>query len=313
MMMDIYGKKYVTDPSFDPKKLINSDKFGIAPSNTVLSIVYRINTTENVNAPASGIDNIVSLKTDFRDAKTLSAITMNEVNDSFVVENEEPIVGTVSTPDSDELKLRIVDNFAAQGRAVTERDYESMIYSMPSKFGAVKRVKAVKDIDSFKKNINLYVVSEDSAGVLTPASVNIKKNIKTWIEKNKSVADTVDIIDAKIVNLQISFSVIGAPDKSKSEALESCLVALKKYYRRKPEIGEPFLVNNLLAVLKKVDGIVDVKDVAIKTANGTQYARTPLQINTNTSMITYNPIVGVPLNVVWEIKYPESDISGVII
>lgn len=312
-MMEIYGKNYIKDPSFDPKKLVNSDKFGIGPSNTTLSIVYRLNTTENVNASAGSVDSIINLKADFKQANLLNSSLKNEVLNSFVVENEDPIVGSITIPDTEELKIRIIDNYATQGRAVTEKDYESMIYSMPAKFGAVKRIKAVKDIDSFKKNINLYVISEDQSGYLTAPSVNIKKNIKTWIEKSKSVSDTVDIIDAKIVNLKLNFTVIGTPDKSKSESLEACLVALRNYFKRKPEIGEPFLVNNILSVLKKVDGILDVRDVSISTANGLEYSRTPLQINTNMSMIGYNPIISMPLNVVWEIKYPTSDISGVIV
>ena len=313
LMLDIYGKQYVKDAYFDPKKLINSDKFGIAPANTTLNIVYRINTSENVNAAAGSIDTVTSLKADFKETNTLNKIVMNEVINSFVVENDDPIVGTVSIPDSEELKIRILDNFATQGRAVTEKDYESILYNMPSRFGAIKRVRAVKDIDSFKKNINLYLVSEDVNGALTVPTINIKKNVKTWLDNSKSVADTVDLMDAKILNLKINFSIVGSPDKSKSETLNSALVALRNYYSRKPEIGEPFLVNNILSVLKKVDGVLDVKDITITSATGNNYARTPLQVNTSTSMITYNPIINIPLNVIWEVKYPSIDISGVIV
>ena len=41
--MDMYGKEHITDQSFDPTNLVQSDKFGISPSNTDLTIVYRAN------------------------------------------------------------------------------------------------------------------------------------------------------------------------------------------------------------------------------------------------------------------------------
>jgi hypothetical protein len=50
-----WGKDHINDESFDPSKLMETDKFGVAPSNTVLTITYRINSTGNVNAASSFI------------------------------------------------------------------------------------------------------------------------------------------------------------------------------------------------------------------------------------------------------------------
>ena len=68
------GKDYTTDPTFDPTKLIESDKFGIAPANTKITVTYRTNTKSNVNVAASKLtkvskplfrfDNLSSLNTD---------------------------------------------------------------------------------------------------------------------------------------------------------------------------------------------------------------------------------------------------------
>ncbi len=75
--------------------------------------------------------------------------------------NEEPITGDVSCPTVTELKQRVNDVFSSQNRAVTADDYEALIYRMPSKFGKIKRAKIIRDQDSFKRNLNLYVLSED--------------------------------------------------------------------------------------------------------------------------------------------------------
>jgi len=312
-VMQMHGKRHITDMSFDPNKLINSDKFGIGPSNTRLTITYRVNTTENVNASASSINNVSKLVAEFQKESTLNVADVEDVKSSIIVENEDPINGYVRTPDAAELKIRILDNFATQNRAVTEKDYEALCYSMPSKFGAIKRIKATKDQDSFKRNLNLYVISEDKNGYLTEATISLKNNLKTWIEKNKVVSDTIDILDAKIVNLSIDFVAVGLPGKSKYEVQENALTALREYFSRTPSIGEPFMINDVLSVLKRVSTVLDVKEVTVKTKRGSNYARTPININSSTNNSAYDNTINVPLNVIWEIKYPDADIRGTII
>lgn len=312
-IMDIYGKNYVTDSSFDPKRLLISDKFGISPTNTTLTISYRVNSQENVNASVSSITTVNSIITEFIDETQLNSNDVRDVRNSFVVDNEDPVVGSITIPTTDELKIRILNNFAAQNRAVTEKDYEALIYSMPGKFGAVKRAKIAKDHSSFKRNLNMYVISEDSDGHLINSTINIKKNIKTWIDRSRVISDTIDILDAKIVNLSIDFTAIGVPNKSRVDILAECIEELKKYFTRIPEISEPFMINNVLSVLNKLDSVIDVKEVVIKNKNGFGYADTNLNINVSTNTPFYENTIRMPLNVIWEIKFPDSDIRGTII
>jgi hypothetical protein len=151
----MYGRKFINDDSFDPKKLLNSDKFGIGPSNTSITINYRVNTTENVNAAVGSVNSVSSLLLEFTEERNLSPNLVSEVRNSFVVDNEEPIVGDITIPTTDELKIRILDNFATQNRSVTEKDYEAACYSMPGQFGALKRVKVIKDQQSLKTSNHL--------------------------------------------------------------------------------------------------------------------------------------------------------------
>ncbi len=41
VILEAHGKNYVTDKSFDPTNLIKTDKLGVVPTNTTLTIVYR--------------------------------------------------------------------------------------------------------------------------------------------------------------------------------------------------------------------------------------------------------------------------------
>jgi hypothetical protein len=52
VVMQTNGREYVTDESFDPTNLIETDKMGVTPANTLLRIEYRKNST-NINNAAS--------------------------------------------------------------------------------------------------------------------------------------------------------------------------------------------------------------------------------------------------------------------
>jgi hypothetical protein len=219
-------------------------------------------------------------------------------------------VGQVALPSSEELKNRIQGTFASQSRAVTSADYESMVYQMPKKFGEIKRCKIFRDSDSLKRNLNLYVISENSLGQLAEANDSIKNNLKTWVTNNKMISDTIDIMDAKVVNLEISFVAIADFDRSKFDILSDATDKLISYFSRAPDIGEPFFITDVYNQLKKVDGIVDVSNVNISQKTGGNYSSISFNIDAATS--ADGRYINMPKNVIWEIKFPNSDIKGVL-
>ena len=118
----------------------------------------------------------------FADETSVDTELALSVVDSIEVTNEEPITGDVEIPDADELRQRIFDNYASQNRAVTAQDYQAVIYAMPPKFGSVKRAAILRDRNSLKRNLNVYVISEDSDGELVKTSNSIKENLKVFLK-----------------------------------------------------------------------------------------------------------------------------------
>ena len=203
-----------------------------------------------------------------------------------------------------------MDFFATQNRAVTGTDYEAMVYAMPEKFGAIKRCKITRDLDSFKRNLNLYILSEDSNGRLTEANDILKTNLKTWLNRVRMINDTVDIIDGKIVNLGIEFRVIADSDKNKHDVLESCVFALQQRFSEPLLLGEPFYITDVYNILNDVDGVVDAEDVRIVLKNGLQYSDTRMNLNQQKS--ADGRYISAPHNVAFEIKFPNTDIKGTV-
>jgi len=161
----------------------------------------------------------------------------------------------------------------------------------------------------------LYVVSEDGDGSLAKTNDIVKKNIKTWITGNKMINDTIDIMDAKVINLSIDFVAVGSLDASKYDVLEQGKQKLIEYFSRAPDIGEPFFITDVYKQLKKVEGIVDVTDVKITQKYGSSGGRTYSNIRFDLDQQTSadGRYIEMPLNVIYEIRFPFNDISGVII
>ena len=305
------GKNYVTDPSFDPTKLTETDKLGISPANTAITVVYRTNTRNNVNVATGKLTKASRAIFDFKDVANLNQSTMNTIRRSIEVNNESPVVGDVSAPSSEELKRRIYDNFATQNRAVTKLDYVSTIYSMPPQFGAIKRAMVVRDDDSFKRNLNIYVIAEGANGKLAQANTNLKRNVKTWLNKNRMINDTIDILNARILNISIDFAIVADQETNKFDILSSCIERLRRHYEVLPDIGEAFYITDIYKIINDVDGVVDTKRVAVKQKTGGRYS--DLGFNIRENMSPDGRYFTIPEDVIVEIKFPLQDIKGAIL
>ena len=308
--LDMHGKDYTSDTSFDPTRLLETDKFGVSPSNTTLVVSYRQNSAQSTNAVPGTVTNVVLKSVEFKDSSVLAASKRQQVVDSLEVNNPESFTGNVSNPSVTELKENIMGVFASQNRAVTEQDYKSLVYAMPPQFGAVKRCAIYRDSDSFRRNLNLYVVSEDNSGNLTTTNNTIKENLKTWIGGNKIINDTIDILDAKVVNFQVEFTAVSAVGVDKFDIQVNAIQRVRELFQSKLDIGQPLDLSQIYNTLNKTRGIVDVTDVRIVNKFGGQYSNIGYNIRENTS--ADGRFVNIPVNVIMEIKFPDTDIRGTI-
>jgi len=307
-VLDFYSRDFVKQTSFDPANLLGTDKMGISPANTELRVVYRVNTSGDVNVSANGLNSIDVATFSFDDINTLDVSKVSDVRNSLEVSNEEPILGDVTLPTSKELKIRIGDTFSTQNRAVTALDYKSLVYQMPSQFGAVKRVNVYRDANSVKRNLNLYVISEDSEGNLVASNSVIKNNIKTWLNQSRMINDTIDIIDAKIVNVGIEFVVVGNLESNRSQVLTNAIQSVASLVAQKSEIGEPFFITDIYNILNSTPGVVDTSSVKVVQKSGGNYSTTTFDLTKATS--PDGRFINVPDNVIMEVKFPNDDIRG---
>jgi hypothetical protein len=306
--MDVFGKNYIVDTTFDPTALSKNKSFGIVPSQTTLTVNYRVTNPGTSNLATGKLNTVSNPQLDFGDVQLLTNVKMGAIYESIEVSNEVPISGDVSTPNTDELKQRIFDTFPTQNRAVTQADYENVAYRMPAKFGSIKRCSVQKDAASAKRNLNMYVISEDPFRKLIQTNSTIKNNLKTWLNQYRMINDTIDILDPYIINLGIEFIAKAQAGANKYDILQRAVRALQNKYDTSYYIGEPLYISDIYSELKKVDGVLDVMKVKLVNKTGTTYSSITLDINSNLS--PDGGYLVVPRNAIVEIKYPQTDIVG---
>ena len=288
--------------------MLGTDKFGICPSNTRLTVVVRANTSSNVNSAAGTVKTAGNIKLEYNDISKVPGSVRRGIEDSLEVYNDEPITGAPVLPSIEEIRRRSLDTFASQGRAVTKEDYEAMCYTMPPKYGVVKRAAIFKDPDSLKRNLNLYILSEDTTGKLTQANESLKKNLKVWLNNVRMINDTIDILDAKVVDFGIVFSVIANQEFNKYDVLENCNTALRRKFVQPLFIGEPFFITDIYNELNKLTSVADVTDVKVVRKTGSNYSNAT--VNINDLMSSDGRYLNVPKNVCLQIRFPKNDIKG---
>ena len=186
-----------------------------------------------------------------------------------------------------------------------------MIYRMPAKFGSVKRCSAQRDPDSRRRNINIYTISEDNFGNLTATNSTIKNNLKTWMNNYRMLSDTIDVLDAFIINYGIEFVVKPSIGADRFTLVDTCINTLTaRYSREKMFIGEPIDVADIYTTLSNIEGVLNVSSVKITNKNGANYSSVQFDINENTAPDGSSIII--PKNAVAELKYPSVDITGKI-
>jgi hypothetical protein len=310
VVIQMHAKDYFTESAFDPTNLIKSDKFGVAPASTTLTITYRKANAAFSNVAANTINKIVTPNFVFPFLTETLGDIRQQVIASVEVTNNVPFIGEVRLDQTEELRVNTLDYYAAQKRAVSAIDYQTLAYSMPSNYGKIKRCTLSQDNDSFKRNINFYVVSENNNNNLILANRVLKENLKTWLVQHKMINDTIDILDAVIVNVAIDFDVISNVNYDKVETLNVALTSLQTAFIDKMDIGESFSIAKIYNILNKLPQVLDTTSVRVTPKIGGVYSNSYLNLD---KLLTYDgKYIKAPKNVIYEVKFPFLDIKGVV-
>ncbi len=312
--INLTGKKHTPVSKMDISNHLATNKLGVAPSNTTLTITYRANTSANSNAAVGTVNQVLDPVIFFKNEQLLDIEKVAFIKENVQVYNDEPINGNITIPNTEELKRRYLGTYGSQGRAVTSQDYVTAAYSMPTVFGSIKRAAITIDDNDLRRNLNMHLVAEGADGKLQIPSAVLKENVKTYLNSVRMISDSIDLFDARIINLGIEFRV----QLNKDANQQTTLAAIKNRIFEElttipPEIGESFYISEVIRIIQNIPEVrnMPIKDgVRVTSKVGTDYSDYSYDIKNNTS--PDNSYIFLPQNSIWEIKYID-DIKGTVI
>jgi hypothetical protein len=175
--------------------------------------------------------------------------------------------------------------------------------------GSIKRASVINDPSSSNRRLSLYVISEDNNGNLQTSNDTLKQNVKTWLNRNKMLNDSIDIYDPYIINVGFTFYISVESTYDKQVVLNNCFSRLNSMFSDKMYIGEPLYIANIYKELNKLDGVIDVQNVVFSIKNAANYASSPISIQELLS--NDGTYLKTPKNAILEIKFPNLDIKGI--
>jgi hypothetical protein len=135
------------EESFDPTNFLKTKTYGTSPANTTITVRYLVGGGITANVSVNSITTINSIEYD----EDISSFTNQELGlyikmkNSIAVDNEIPAIGGKSGETINEIRQNALANFASQNRAVTSKDYQIRVLSMPSKYGSIAKAYAAAD------------------------------------------------------------------------------------------------------------------------------------------------------------------------
>lgn len=309
--LPLYGKKTISRFTLNPGNLLQTTTFGVLQPNTTLTITYRYGGGTTHNVEARSIRNVVKLDITF--PKNPSVNVAQFVRNSVDVINYKEAAGGMNAPTIQELKQKIPAYAAAQGRIVTKEDLLARVYTLPSNFGRVFRA-SIQTNPNNPLASQLFVICKNSQNQLVTAPDSLKKNLATYLNQYRMISDAIDILDARIINIQVKFQIVTDPIQNRQLVLRTALKKLKDYFDLKHfEIDQPIVLGDIQNVIFNTPGVVNVVSVEIQNVygivNNLPYSSEYFDVLAN----TYKGIVFGPPGSIFEVKYKNQDIIGVAV
>lgn len=319
----LLGLQKQFDFPIDPSNFVYTKTYGLAPSNTTLTVRYTVGGGISSNVSANTITEIIE-RTFTLDDENLDPVLVTNTKNSLAVINPKPAAGGRSLETIDEVRQNALSMFASQQRAVTKEDYLVRAYSMPPKFGAIAKAYIVKD-DNLNLEIgskdrvpnplalNLYTLGYTSTGKLTALNPAIKENLQTYMKQYRMLTDAVNIKDAFIINIGVLFDIITLPEYNSNEVIFKCIAKLKETFDiTKWKIGQPIIMSKLYVDLDRVEGVQTVKSIKIVNLFETLSGYSGNVYNIKEA--TRDGIIYTSLDPsIFEIRYPDLDIVGKVV
>ena len=335
------------DESFDPSNFLKTQTFGLAPSNTTLTVTYNYGGSVEDNVASNSITSF-SRTTYTISTDGLDATKKSTSEGSLKVTNEGPASGGSSSETLTQIKENAAAYFNAQNRAVTKADYITRAYSLPQKYGNIAKAYIVQDeqletdgqlqvidgqvIDTRTATkqpnplaLNMYLLGYNSDKKLVALNRAVKQNLKIYLSQYRIMTDAINIKDGYVINIGVKFNIIVKRGYNKNDVLFKSIQVVKDFFAPdKWQMNQPIVLGDLAYQISLVDGVVSLvppevnnpnKDLILienknSSVNGSDYSGNIYDIRTASQEGVIYPSLDPSI---FELKRPNADIEGKVV
>ena len=304
--------------AYSPNNFMFTDSYGIAPSNTTLTVRYLTGGGVSANVQVGALNTLSNGNLNFLQSN-LNAVTAQDIFDSFAVDNLVAASGGGDGDSIEEIRQNSMAQFSSQLRTVTQDDYLVRALSLPSQYGQIAKVfttpQKASEVTANEKitSLDLYVLAYNNQKQLEAPSTTLKNNLKTYLSQYRMINDTVSIKNGFIINIGVNFDIIVLPNFNSNEVIAACIVALQAYFNIDNwQINQPIILRDLFNILDRVQGVQTVKNIEIINKAGINIGYS--QFGYDIQGATVNNIIYPSIDPsIFEVKYPNSDIIGRVV
>ena len=276
--------------------------------NTTLFVQYRIGGGTESNIGVNTINQVGT--TNFFVNGPSQNINQNVIN-SLRCNNITAAIGGGNLPTTEEVRNMVGFNFAAQKRAVTINDYNSLLSTMPSKFGAPAKA-AITEQDN---KIIIQILSFDSEGKLTETISNtLKQNIANYLSNYRMINDYIQVTNGQVIDLEFEFSIVTDSTQNQGQIITNIVNSVNSYLSPLTSfMGKNVNVSEVRRIVQDVAGVINLTDVKVFNKTGGQYSssqtsQTYSDQTTKQILLVDDTIFAQP-NQIYQIRFPQRDIK----
>ena len=231
----------------------NNLNLGEVPTNTILTIQYRVGGGANSNAQVGELTEIQN-----------SSATVT-------VTNDDPGTGGTDGQTVDEIRNNANAFFASQLRCVTRQDYQARILNLPAKFGNIAKCYVERIDEQGGLFVSTLSYNQNKQLVQTPQLV--LTNIMNYLNQFRMINDHLSIgynlnngtlFSGYFVNFGVEFVVNADRRFSAAEVKVQVIDTIKDFFKiEKMQFRQSINMNELQYNILGLDGVIGIRTLKL--------------------------------------------------
>ena len=232
----------------------NNLNMGETPTNTILTVKYRVGGGPDSNAQVGELTNVTNAP---------AGVTIT-------VTNDEAAVGGTDGQTVDEIRNNAKAFFASQLRCVTREDYQARILNLPAKFGNIAKCYVERIDDTGGLFVSTLSYNQNKQLVQTPELV--LRNIMIYINQFRMINDALDfgfdlngvLFSAYFINFGVKFIVNADRRFDSSDVKIRVINTIKDFFKiEKMQFRQTINLNDLQYNILGLEGVMGIKKLEL--------------------------------------------------